>query len=199
MYLFIDTLSSPAYICIFDENRKIVAEHNWIWKQREFDTLSDEIDALLKRNNLAYGQLSGIVVMAGPGGFTGTRVTTLVANSLAYSFHIPLFPITVPEFFSYQNAPLPWIISITKKEILLWEHASSAVIAQISELAQWAYSVLGQIDFMPQNTTMIPAKKYDEVIASIPLAHSQKRVKPIYAKDPNITLQKTYASQWSHL
>jgi len=63
MYLFIDTLSEPTYICLFDAGRQIVASHTWPGKQKEFDTLSDEIDALLLRNTLTYGQLSGIVVM----------------------------------------------------------------------------------------------------------------------------------------
>lgn len=188
-YLFIDTLSEPTYICLFDEERNIVAEHNWIWKQREFDTLSDEVDMLLTRNTLSYKQLSGMVVMVGPGGFTGTRVTTLMANSLAYSFNIPLFPLTVGEFFSCQGSPLPWIVAITKREVLLWEHPDTATICQINDLSERAYSVLGQIDFTSQNHTMIPAKKYNEVIVSLPLTLSQSHIKPIYAKDPNITLK----------
>lgn len=36
-----------------------------------------------------------MVVMVGPGSFTGTRVTTLVANAISYGFNTPLFPLTV--------------------------------------------------------------------------------------------------------
>ena len=63
MYLFIDTLSEPTYICLFDKVRNIIDSHTWPGKQKEFDTLSNEIDELLLRNALTYSQLSGIVVM----------------------------------------------------------------------------------------------------------------------------------------
>ncbi len=63
MYLFIDTLSEPSYLALFDAGKKIIASHTWAGKQKEFDTLSDEIDGLLLRNALTYSQLSGIVVM----------------------------------------------------------------------------------------------------------------------------------------
>lgn len=63
MYLFIDTLSEPSYLALFDAGKKIIASHTWTGKQKEFDTLSNEIDELLLRNALTYSQLSGIVVM----------------------------------------------------------------------------------------------------------------------------------------
>ncbi len=53
MYLFIDTLSEPTYICLFDAKRNIIASHKWPGKQKEFDTLSDEIDILLLRDTLS--------------------------------------------------------------------------------------------------------------------------------------------------
>lgn len=189
-YLFIDTLSEPTYLWIFDEKRRIIDSQTWAGKQREFDTVVEEIDTLLARNTLPYSELSGIVVMVWPGGFTGTRVTSLIANSLGYSFGIPLFPLTVWEFFAYQESPLPWIIPITKKEVLLWKDADSPVIWEISTLAEGIYSGLSPIDFPSSNHTMNIVKGYAEVIASLPLIEAQKQVKPLYAKDPNITLRK---------
>lgn len=194
MFLFIDTLSEPTYICLFDKVRNIIDSHTWPGKQKEFDTLSEKIDELLSKNTIKYSELSGIVVMVWPGGFTGTRVTTLVANSLAYGFEIPLFPLTVGEFFAYQETPLPWIIPITKKEVLLWEEADSPTISEICTLAEWIYSGLSPIDFASPNHTMNRVKWYTQVIASLPLTHSQKQVKPLYAKDPNITLKKSNGS-----
>lgn len=63
MYLFIDTLSEPTYICLFDAKRNIIASHVWIGKQKEFDTLGDEIDDLLSNNTLTYSDLLGIAVI----------------------------------------------------------------------------------------------------------------------------------------
>lgn len=194
MYLFIDTLSEPSYISLFDSERNILDSEIWPGKQKEFDTLSEKIDELLSRSTIKYEQLSGIVVMVWPGGFTGTRVTTLVANSLAYSFGIALFPLTVWDFFSYQDAPLPWIISITKKEVLLWQDRKNPLITQINELPDGAYSTLAPIDFDSSKHTIHTRNDYARIISSLPLSNPQDRVCPLYAKDPNITLKKSNGS-----
>jgi tRNA threonylcarbamoyl adenosine modification protein YeaZ len=189
MYLFIDTLSEPTYICLFDKVRNIVDSHTWPGKQKEFDTLSNEIDELLSRNALTYSQLSGIVVMVWPGGFTGTRVTTLVANSLAYSFGIPLFPLTVWDFFAYQDVPLPWIIAITRKEVLLWQDKKNPLLCQMSDLPEGNYSTLAPIDFDSPKHTIQTRNDHTRVVANLPLKNPQNKIQPLYAKDPNITLK----------
>lgn len=59
--LFIDTLSSPAYICLFDEEKNIKDIITWEGKHAEFDTLTESIDTLLSHNTLDYQSLFGIV------------------------------------------------------------------------------------------------------------------------------------------
>ena len=190
MFLFIDTLSEPSYIALFTSNREIIAEKKWEGKQREFDTLIEMIDELLRENILIYRDLWGIVVMVWPGGFTGTRVTALVANTLGYSFDIPLFPLTVWDFFSYQASPLPWIVSITKKEALCWYEKSNPYIVQLDQLREGVYMSLTPIDFSGSKYTIQTGNDYSRVISSLPLKASQKKIYPVYAKDPNITLKK---------
>lgn len=63
MYLFIDTLSDPTYIALFDEHRKIIGARTWPGKQKEFDTLTEEIDSLLQKHTLSYRSIIGIVVI----------------------------------------------------------------------------------------------------------------------------------------
>jgi len=53
-YLFIDTLSDPTYIALFDAKRTIIDTKIWSGKQREFDTLIEEIDTLLSQNTVSY-------------------------------------------------------------------------------------------------------------------------------------------------
>lgn len=190
MYLFIDTISEPTYVALFDEKRHIIDTQSWPGKQREFDTLTEEINDLLEKNNITYKSLSGMVVMVWPGSFTGTRVTTLVANAINYGFNTPLFPLTVWEFFSLQDAPLPWITSVTKKEVLLWnDKKNDAMLEQISNLPEGNYTTLAPIDFQHQRNTIKTAHNYTKVIAHLSLNKSHERVKPVYAKDPNITLK----------
>ncbi len=86
MYLFIDTLSDPSFLAIFTKEKTIQDRHTWIGKRQEFDSLIETIDSFLEENHYQYADLSGIVVTIGPGSFTGTRVTTLIANTIGYSF-----------------------------------------------------------------------------------------------------------------
>lgn len=44
MYLFIDTLSYPTYLALFDDKRIIIDSITWVGKQKEFDMLIEQID-----------------------------------------------------------------------------------------------------------------------------------------------------------
>lgn len=48
------------------------------------------ITDILKENNLAFSDLSGIEVETGPGSYTGLKVGASVANALGFSLNIPV-------------------------------------------------------------------------------------------------------------
>lgn len=54
------------------------------------ENMLDEIEALLKSQDLGWSDLSGIVVFKGPGSFTGLRIGVTVANTIAYAQKIPI-------------------------------------------------------------------------------------------------------------
>lgn len=167
MYLFIDTISNPCYLALFDEKRNIVDSLNWPGQRKEFDTLIETIDTLIKKNNISYKQLSGISSITGPGSFTGTRVTTLVINAIAYAFGTKLYPLSVGDFFHLQKSPLPWITPITKKEVLLWitDVPNAHKLTPIMELDDREYSSVTTVDFDMPKSTIRKAKDYAAVIA----------------------------------
>lgn len=119
-------------------------------------------------------------------------MTTLVANALNYGFNTPLFPLTVGEFFLLQNAPLPWITPLTKKEVLLWTEKTphNFTITTSLDLPEGLYSSLSPIDFIDSHHTIHRTTDYAGVITKIPLVKSYEQVRPLYARDPNITLKK---------
>gem|GEM_PF-993509 len=59
--LFIDTLSSPAFICLFDIDKSIKDSISWVARHAEFDTLTESIDTVINRNNLEYNQIKEII------------------------------------------------------------------------------------------------------------------------------------------
>lgn len=187
MYLFIDTISTPNTVILFDEKRILIDQHSWPEKHQEFDMLIEVIDTLLDKNWVHYSKLTWIVAIVWPGSFTGTRVTTLVVNTLGLSFKTPLFPVTIPEFLELQATPLPWILPITKKESLVWRTKNtSANLENNVELQAEKFSWVSPIDGL----SIVYALDYQKVVQNIPLTNPHKKIQPMYAKEPNITMRK---------
>ncbi len=55
------------------------------------------IEAILKENNVGYGDLSAIAVSQGPGSYTGLRIGVSSAKGLCYALNIPLIAIDTME------------------------------------------------------------------------------------------------------
>jgi len=63
-------------------------------QRRHAATLLPAIRALLEDAGIGLGELSGIVVGAGPGSFTGVRVAAATARGLVRGAGLPLFPVS---------------------------------------------------------------------------------------------------------
>ena len=55
------------------------------------------LDQTLKEWKLAKGDFAAIAVVAGPGAFTSSRVSAVMANALAFAGNIPVIPIENPK------------------------------------------------------------------------------------------------------
>lgn len=62
----------------------------WLADRELSLTILDKITELLRRNDLTFQQLEGLVGFSGPGSFTGLRIGLTVANTLAYGLKIPV-------------------------------------------------------------------------------------------------------------
>jgi len=191
--LFIDTLSSPAFICLFDIDKSIKDSISWVARHAEFDTLTESIDTVINRNNLEYNQIKEIICIVWPGGFTWIRVTTLVANTLGYSFWIPLHPITAREFFKDQICPLPWILPLTKTEVILWEKSEQLLptIVKINTLYNiCAYSSNHSDPILGEDIPYNQANNYELFLKNFTQPEKVSLLQPLYARDPNILIKK---------
>lgn len=189
--LFIDTLSSPSFICLFDKNKDVIDSISWEGRHAEFDTLIESIDFLINKYDILYSQIQNIACIIWPWGFTGIRVTTLVANTLSYSFWIPLYPITVNDFFHYQESPLPWILPLTKTEVILWETSDvHSFIVKTVHLNTATIYATNQI-LSPENAIQsFIAHNYQLFLRNFPFSRTVWMLQPIYARDPNILVKK---------
>ena len=61
------------------------------------------IDEILKNNNILPSNLNEIIVVNGPGSFTGVRIGVTIAKTLAYTLNIPIKTITSLKAYAVSN------------------------------------------------------------------------------------------------
>lgn len=84
MILVMDTSAENVFIGLWDKT-------NHTWSRRDEFTGGRELNALIiKKLELSKITLTGIIIAAGPGSFTGLRIGLSVANTLAYVRDIPI-------------------------------------------------------------------------------------------------------------
>lgn len=94
--LYLDTSSSFLYTAI-KKGDEIIAEI-----KEELDnnlskfTLS-RIEGMFKIKNISYDEIDKIIVVNGPGSFTGIRIGLTIAKTLAWAKKIPIVPISSLE------------------------------------------------------------------------------------------------------
>ena len=97
--LFISTYSELITIGLFKDNNLIMQKEKESEKSHSI-YLVPMIDEILKGNNIECQDLSEILVVNGPGSFTGIRLGVTVAKTLAYTLNIPIKTISSIEAIS---------------------------------------------------------------------------------------------------
>lgn len=97
MKLFIDTHSEKVTVAI-------IAGSKVIHKEKESDRSHSEvvvplIEEMLKSENMELRQVEEIVVVNGPGSFTGVRIGVTIAKTIAFSLNIPIKTISSLEMY----------------------------------------------------------------------------------------------------
>ncbi len=87
--LLLKTDQSEAEIYLYQEN-KCIAEKVWKADRSLAETISKQIESVIKKEGLSLDKLDAIGVFRGPGSFTGLRIGHSVANALAYGLGLPI-------------------------------------------------------------------------------------------------------------
>ena len=88
-YLYIDTSSSYLYTGIVD-NKKLVGEVKEEFGQNLSKITLPKIADLFDKTNISPQDIDKIIVVNGPGSFTGIRIGITVAKVYAWSLNIPI-------------------------------------------------------------------------------------------------------------
>lgn len=96
MILFLDTTDRKRItVGLVDEGRmKKKIEERGEFQQSE--KLLPLINKLLRKNKIMLADLSGIIVVSGPGGFTSVRIGVIAANTLGFVLRIPVAGVPKP-------------------------------------------------------------------------------------------------------
>ncbi len=89
VYLLVRSDDKTAHISLHRAADQI-AEHSWEAHRELSVTLLSKIKDLLSEQSLDWSDIKGVGVYAGPGSFTGLRISHAMANALAYASDIPV-------------------------------------------------------------------------------------------------------------
>ncbi|MCC7543458.1 hypothetical protein IT415_01985 [bacterium] len=79
-----------AELYLIDNAGHGVSKHTWEAHRQLAGTLVSTVQSFLHANDLEASKLTGLVIFTGSGSFTGLRIGTTVANTLAYAHALPI-------------------------------------------------------------------------------------------------------------
>ena len=89
MYLIIDTISKQSLVALGEEG-KLVDKIVWSSDFKQSEELLVKVDELLTENEVKRKDLTGVVVVNGPGSYTGIRVGVATGNALGFALGVPV-------------------------------------------------------------------------------------------------------------
>jgi tRNA threonylcarbamoyladenosine biosynthesis protein TsaB len=92
-HLAIETATEVCSVALGDKS-ELVAEDNIYRKNSHTETLTLQIEKVLRESGIEYSDLKGVTVSGGPGSYTGLRVGTSVAKGICYACDIPLVSVS---------------------------------------------------------------------------------------------------------
>jgi tRNA threonylcarbamoyl adenosine modification protein YeaZ len=107
--LGIDTTNKTMSVCLFTDQQLLASKILNVKKNHSL-TLMPAIQELMSDVDLLPQDLTRIIVVSGPGSYTGARIGVVVAKTLAYTLQIPLFEISTLALIAINATNFPGLI-----------------------------------------------------------------------------------------
>ena len=188
MNLFIDTISAPCFICIFDNKRDIIANISWDIVGNESSTLIPKLEEFLWNQSIWFDDLENIILVNGPGSFTWVRTAVLVVNTLNFILQKNMTALSYFDLFS----EYPIIKSSSRRDCFFQRDEKSEIEIIINweleeelkkENLNHAFGSVNPGTF--DEITINDYVDYKKIIKDIKF-DNLKKIEPLYIKKPNI-------------
>jgi len=200
--LSINTATSETSIALLKEGL-LLSEKSWLSHNDEAEKLMPEIDSMFVSEGAGFSDLKKVVVISGPGSFTGLRVGITVANTISYLTGCELYGVeTLPYlwtaveqtpqtallvfagrggvYFSKSPQDEPKIVNLEDLNVRLKSEGITQVYGDITEDQK---AILEGVEFKEVD---ISFGKISEKLLAQDLT-PVKIIKPNYIKKPSIT------------
>ena len=98
--------SSNIYLSVgLAKDGKVVDSIFYNAWQRQSELMVNEVDNILKRNNIDKKELDAVVVGIGPGSYTGVRIGVTIAKTIAYALKIKVYAKSSLSLLKHGNSP----------------------------------------------------------------------------------------------
>ena len=94
--------STHSFSCALHQNGKLAAIEESVSNQTTASMLAVMLDKLFADTQIKKNQLSGVVVAAGPGSYTGLRIGVATAKGICYALGIPLVSVNTLYLMAHQ-------------------------------------------------------------------------------------------------
>lgn len=109
--IYLDTSSSFLYAGLVEDNKILSSITKDFGKDLSTNTLY-EIRNLFNESNLSPKDVDKIIVVNGPGSFTGIRIGLTIAKTYAWSLNIPITTISSLEAMALSNSGYDYYIPV---------------------------------------------------------------------------------------
>ena len=189
MNLFIDSISSPASLIIFNKEREIKSHKKIDIAFNESSKLSKEIFLFLQEHSLSYNDLENVTVIHWPWSFTWVRTVALIANSIAFQRTTVLTALTYFELFSQY----PIVKTSSKRDVFLKKSLIEEVEILSNEKCEeylnniWKREYYGDFDKIEKKDIIqVQEPDYVKIIKTL-ILQNEKMIQPYYIKKPTIS------------
>ena len=178
-----------------------MAENSWQSNSDEAEKLMPAIAELLEKASTKFSQIEKVIVISGPGSFTGLRVGVTVANTIAYLNKCELYAVETFDYWWAKEPDAQTLLIFAGSKGVYVNHDGKTETMNLFEVSDYLRNknitkIFGDITEEQKKeigmefieTTETFGQTLEKIVQK-PL-ESVKIVKPNYIKQPDITKPK---------